>query len=238
MFRKAGEYMREIGASFLVTGEVLGERPMSQRRDAMRLIEKEAGLEGLILRPLSAKLFQPTIPEKEGWVEREKLLEIKGRSRKPQIGLAAQFRIKDYPCPAGGCLLTDATFAVRLRDLFRHSKAALNDIHLLKLGRHFRLSPQAKLVIGRDEGENTKLLTLAQAGDLCFRAADFPGPVAIARGALTGTEITTASSLTARYGQGRGKDSLKVDCRELPEGETRSIVISPMGEEELERLRI
>jgi len=237
MFRQAGEYMKEVGASFLVTGEVLGERPMSQRRDAMRLIEKEAGLEGLILRPLSAKLFEPTIPEKEGWIDREKLLDIKGRSRKPQIGLAAQFRIKDYPCPAGGCLLTDSTFA-RLRDLFRHSEATLNDVHLLKLGRHFRLSPQAKLIVGRDEGENAKLLTLAQAGDLCFRAADFPGPIAVARGALTEAEITTALSLAARYGQGRGEESLKVDCWELPEGETRSIVVSPLGEEELEKLRI
>lgn len=238
MFRKAGEYMREVGASFLITGEVLGERPMSQRRDAMRLIEKEAGLEGLILRPLSAKLLELTIPEKEGWIEREKLLDIKGRSRKPQIELAAQFGIKDYPCPAGGCLLTDSIFAARLRDLFRHSEATLNDIHLLKVGRHFRLSPRAKLVVGRDEGENMKLLTLGQPGDLCFRAADFPGPIALARGELTDEDIATSSSITARYGQGKGEDTLKVDYWKLPEEKIQSIIVSPMREEELERLRV
>ena len=238
MFRKAGEYMRESGASFLITGEVLGERPMSQRRDAMRLIEKESGLEGLILRPLSAGLLEPTIPEKESWVDREKLLDIKGRSRKPQIALAAQFGIRDYPCPAGGCLLTDASFATRLRDLFRYSEGTLNDIHLLKLGRHFRFSPQAKLIVGRDETENTKLLTHAQPGDLCFRAADFSGPIALARGELTDKEISTASSITARYGKGRGESSLKIEYWKLPEEKIQSVVTSPMSDEKLEKLRI
>ena len=238
MFRKAGEYMKEVGASFLITGEVLGERPMSQRKDAIRLIEKESGLEGLILRPLSAKLFPPTIPEKEGWIKREKLLDIEGRSRKPQIKLAAQFQLNDYPCPAGGCLLTDSQFSARLRDLFRHSRATLNDMHLLKLGRHFRLSPQVKLMVGRDEGENAKLLTLAQAGDLCFRAADFPGPVALARGELTEEDVASASSLTACYGQGRREEALKVDYQELPDEKVRSIVVSPMKKEERQRLRI
>ncbi|NOX97784.1 MAG: hypothetical protein GXO98_06995 [Nitrospirae bacterium] len=238
MFRKAREYMKEVGASFLITGEVLGERPMSQRRDAMRLIEREAGLEGLILRPLSAKLFEPTIPEKEGWIDREKLLDIEGRSRKPQMQLAAQLEIKDYPCPAGGCLLTDAAFAARLRDLFQHSEATLNDVQLLKQGRHFRFSPRAKLIVGRDEGENVKLLTLAQAGDICFRAADFPGPIAVARGELTKEEIVAASAITARYGQGKGEPTLKVEYWKLPEGEIQSIVVSPMGEEELKKLRI
>ncbi len=238
MLRQAGEYMKKVGASFLITGEVLGERPMSQRRDALRLIEKKSQWGGLILRPLSAKLLEPTIPEKEGWIEREKLLDIEGRSRKPQIELAAKFGIKDYPSPAGGCLLTDSIFSARLRDLFQHSQADLNDIHLLKVGRHFRLSPGAKLVVGRDEGENAKLMTLAQAGDVCFRATDFSGPVALARGELTKEEIAAASSLTARYGQGRGEDTLKVDYWKLPEEKIQSIVVSPIKEEELERLRI
>jgi tRNA U34 2-thiouridine synthase MnmA/TrmU len=114
MLKKAKAYMEEIGASFIVTGEVLGERPMSQRRDSMRLIEKEAGLDGLILRPLSAKLLPASIPEKEDWVDREKLLKIQGRSRKPQIHLADHYGIRDYPCPAGGCLLTDPVFPLRL----------------------------------------------------------------------------------------------------------------------------
>jgi tRNA-uridine 2-sulfurtransferase len=107
MLKKSKELMDEVGASFLITGEVLGQRPMSQRRDAMRTIEKEAGVTGLVLRPLSAKLLEPTIPEEKGWVDREKLLDISGRSRKPQMKMAEDFNIKDYPCPAGGCLLTD-----------------------------------------------------------------------------------------------------------------------------------
>ena len=123
MFRKAADYMRETGASFIVTGEVLGERPMSQRREAMNLIEKEAGLEGLIVRPLSAELLDPSMPEKEGWIDRKKLLAIRGRSRKPQIALAASYGLKDYPCPAGGCLLTDPIFAARMRDLMQHKPA-------------------------------------------------------------------------------------------------------------------
>jgi len=131
MLKRAKAYMEGSGASFLVTGEVLGQRPMSQRRDAMRLIEKEGGLDGLILRPLSAKFLPPTIPEKEGWVDREKLLAIQGRSRKPQIRLAEAFGIRDYPCPAGGCLLTDPQFAKRMKDLIVHNPDfTLNDVHL------------------------------------------------------------------------------------------------------------
>ena len=134
MLMKTKTYMAESGASFIVTGEVLGQRPMSQRKDAMRLIEKEAGLEGLILRPLSAKVLQVTIPEKEGWVDREKLLRIQGRSRKPQIELAENYGIHDYPCPAGGCLLTDPGFAKRMKDLMvNRPDFSLNDVHLLKM---------------------------------------------------------------------------------------------------------
>ena len=148
MLKKTQAYMKEIGASFIVTGEVLGQRPMSQRRDAMRLIEKEAELDGFILRPLSAKLLPATVPEKEGWVSREKLLDIQGRSRKPQMRLADHFGIQDYPCPAGGCLLTDPGFSMRLRDLALHEPDfSLNDVHLLKTGRHFRLSPKGKLIV-------------------------------------------------------------------------------------------
>src|SRR4030067_1983115 len=130
MLKKAKDYMKEGSASFLVTAEVLGERPMSQRKDAMRLIEKEAGLEGVILRPLSAKLLPPSIPEKEGWIDRERLLNIQGRSRKTQIELAAFFGIQDYTCPAGGCLLTDPGFAKRIKDLMIHNpEFSINDVH-------------------------------------------------------------------------------------------------------------
>src|SRR4030043_2298018 len=176
MLKKAKAYMEESGAVFIVTGEVLGQRPMSQRKDAMRLIEREAGLEGFILRPLSAKVLPTTIPEKEGWVNREKLLNISGRSRKPQIQLANHFGIRDYPCPAGGCLLTDPGFAKRMKDLMMNDpKFSLNDVHLLKMGRHFRLSPRLKLVVGRNEEENQKIQTFLQEKDILLKVSSFAG---------------------------------------------------------------
>jgi tRNA-specific 2-thiouridylase len=132
--RKAREYMEQIGASFLVTGEVVGQRPMSQRSDAFRIIEKRSGCQGLVLRPLSAKHFEPTIAEREGWVDRESLLAISGRSRKEQIRLAQAWGVGDYPCPAGGCLLTEKTFSLKVRDLFDHcADPDMADIHLLKM---------------------------------------------------------------------------------------------------------
>ncbi|MCM8820295.1 MAG: hypothetical protein NC925_05820 [Candidatus Omnitrophica bacterium] len=200
IFKKAKEYMKETGASFLITGEVLGERPFSQRKDALMIIEKEAGLDGLILRPLSAKLLSPTIPEKKGWVDREKLLAIQGRCRKPQMQLAAQFGINDYPCPAGGCLLTDPAFSERLKDLMKYTtNFELNDVKLLKVGRHFRLSSGAKLIVGRNEQENKKLLNLAKKEDLFFYPKELKGPLAIGRGEFDLNLISLSASILARY---------------------------------------
>src|SRR5665648_835552 len=143
MIKKAGEYMAKIGASFILSGEVLGERPMSQNRNSLSIIERESGFEGRILRPLSALLLAETIPEKEGLVDRNKLLNISGRSRKRQMELAIKMEIEDYPSPAGGCKLTEPAFSKRLRDLFTQGVFSLEDIELLKLGRHFRLSTNA-----------------------------------------------------------------------------------------------
>ncbi len=200
IFKKAGEYMRQSGASFIVTGEVLGERPMSQRMDAMRIIEKESSLKGLIVRPLCAKLMEPTIPEKEGMVDREKLLNIQGRSRKPQIQLASELGVHDYPCPAGGCLLTDKGFADRMRDLMKHNPDfTVHDIKLLKIGRHFRLGPSSKLIIGRDEEENGKLLALTEEDDLRVRPVNVPGPIGIGRGSFRDDYINLAARILARY---------------------------------------
>ena len=154
LLKKAREYMPEIGASFVITGEVLGQRPMSQHRKALDMIERESGLEGLILRPLSAKLLPPTMPEKIGVVDREKLLKISGRSRKTQIELAREFSIIDYPCPAGGCLLTDKNFAAKMRDAMARSDIKAHDIPILKIGRHLRLTDEFKLIVGRNEVEN------------------------------------------------------------------------------------
>ncbi len=239
MMKKAKAYMEEIGASFIVTGEVLGERPMSQRRDSMRLIEKEAGLDGLILRPLSAKLLPASIPEKEGWVDREKLLKIQGRSRKPQIQMADHYGIRDYPCPAGGCLLTDPGFAKRMRDLIHHySDFTLNDVHLLKMGRHFRFSPRLKLVVGRNEEENQKIQTFSEEGDILLKLFRFPGPLSLLRGEAGEREIEQAAAITARYSKAKDLKKVEVICKKAKEEGDRSLSVSPLSEKEIEELMI
>jgi len=180
MFTKARQRMEEIGADFVFTGEVVGERPMSQRRDAMRIIARESGLDGRLLRPLSAKLLPLTIPETEGLIDRDKLLDIHGRSRKPQMALAEEYGINDYPCPAGGCLLTDPGFARRMRDLVRYDPGfGLNGVQLLKVGRHFRLSPDAKAVVGRNQEENQRIASLARPDDVLFEVQDWGSPITL-----------------------------------------------------------
>ncbi|MFH0731551.1 MAG: hypothetical protein V2A72_01355 [Candidatus Omnitrophota bacterium] len=239
IFKKAAEYMRQTGASFLITGEVLGERPMSQRRDALRIIERDSGLEGLILRPLSAKLFEPTIAEKEGLVDREKLLSIKGRSRKPQIQLAKDFGINDYPCPAGGCLLTDPGFAARIRDLIKHKPDFnINDVKLLKAGRHFRLTKTAKLVVGRNEKENDILLALANDDDLCFHPVNTTGPTAIGRGEFDRGVISLAASIVARYSDTVSGGQIEIAHKDYS-GKVISKIAPPLAQEALlDSLRI
>lgn len=248
MFRKAGDYMRETGASFVFTGEVVGERPMSQRLDAMRLIERESGLAGYILRPLSAKLLPLTIPEQEGLVDREKLLDIRGRSRKPQMALAEELGMQDYPCPAGGCLLTDADFSARLRDLLKHDgRLTVPQVKLLKRGRHFRLSPAAKAVVGRNQADNGKLELLARSGDWLMRAVECEGPVTVVRGEPTDDDLELAGHLTARYSQGRDRDTVTIEAhRYQPSADSttagpaeRRLKVAPrIEEDELARLRI
>ncbi|HTZ40834.1 MAG TPA: tRNA 4-thiouridine(8) synthase ThiI [Syntrophales bacterium] len=202
MLRKVRDLMAAEGVSFIVTGEVLGQRPMSQHRRAIEIIEKEGGLPGLILRPLSAKYFDPTLPEREGIVDRGKLLALSGRSRKPQIELAEKMGITDYPCPAGGCLLTDREIAARLRDLFIHrSGYTMADLHLLKLGRHFRIDPDLKIVVGRNQTENEQIKRLAEPSDTVFGPKDFRGPTVLAQGKLSEALERTIGRIMARYSQ-------------------------------------
>ncbi len=198
------EVMDEVGAPFIVTGEVLGQRPMSQRRDTFRLIEKEVGLEGLILRPLSAKLLPITVPEKEGWIRRGALLNIRGRSRKPQMELAKQWGIGGYPSPAGGCRLTDPNFSHRLREALSFGEDSLRDMELLKLGRHFRLPSGAKVVVGRDEEENGKLSSLASSDGHLLEVVGFPGPLTFLSKGKGEEDLRSAASLCVRYSDGEG----------------------------------
>ena len=200
LMRKAKEYMAESGADFVITGEVLGQRPMSQRRHTLDIIERESGLAGLLLRPLSAKHFEPTIPELEGWVDRKSLLSIQGRSRKEQMQLASELDVKNYPCPAGGCLLTELSFVSKVKDVFDHSdQLNLRDFRLLRLGRHFRVSPRTKLIVGRDEAENDLLEKHVQAGEATVLWLEGGGPLGVLIGEVDDTALETAAKIVLRY---------------------------------------
>lgn len=208
--KKAKEYMEKIGAAFIATGEVLGQRPMSQRKNMLKLIEKHSGLDRLLLRPLSAKLLEPTIPEEKGWVDREKLFDISGRSRKVQIALAEKYGIKDYPNPAGGCLLTDPQFSVRVRDLVKYDSLTIDEIEFLKVGRHFRLSKDTKVVVGRDRDDNARILQLLKEDNIILRLKDMPGPIAILKGRPTAKDIELAGAITARYSKARTHNLVRI----------------------------
>lgn len=213
-FQMAKDLMPAVGASFLVTGEVVGQRPMSQRKHPMFLIEKEAGLEGLIVRPLSAKLLPITIPEEIGIVDREKLLGISGRSRKEQIKVARELEVEDYPCSSGGCLLTDQNFAKRLKDYFDHSERNVwSEMKLLQIGRHFRVSSELKVIVGKDEDDNKKLLAFKGNGDTFFEPTGFSGPAALAKGELTEKDRELIGSIILRYGKVKENETTSVEYR-------------------------
>ncbi len=197
MLKKAKKYAKQIGAKFIFTGEVLGQRPMSQHKGALDLIEREAGLEGKILRPLSGKLLPKTEAEEKGYINQEALRDINGRSRKRQIEMTKEFNIVNYPCAAGGCLLTDKEFAAKLHDLFQHKKrVAIKEVNLLKVGRHFRFGAN-KIIVGRNEAENSVLLRAKRKGDFYFEVPNCGSPTTILQGPKTKSAVEKAASLTA-----------------------------------------
>jgi hypothetical protein len=238
MLKHAASLMRDFGADFIITGEVLGQRPMSQHRDALNLIAKQAGVEGLVLRPLSAKVLAPTIPEERGWVDREKLLDISGRSRKTQIAEAKLRGVTDYPAPAGGCLLTDEIFCRKLQDLLDHGDFELDDVQLLKHGRHYRPSDRVKIVIGRDNADNEAIQSLARSGDLLLHTVDVPGPLTLIRGAWTKETLRMAADLTARYSQGRDQKKVKVSIQRHGETDERVVQAAPCDLEKYKQFLI
>ena len=242
MFKKAGEYMNKIGASFILSGEVLGERPMSQNRNSLSIIERESEFEGKILRPLSALLLTETIPERGGLVDRNKLLDISGRSRKRQMKMADGMGIKDYPSPAGGCKLTEPSFSKRLRDLFTQKSFSLEEIELLKLGRHFRLSKDIKLVVGRNKEENEQLQNFFQDGDFLFKAKNLKGPVSLLKkGSKVNNELIDKScQITARYCDRNEEENEEVNINYYHKSKelVRTIKVKPLIEDKLEVLRI
>lgn len=238
LLRKAKEYMTTCGADFVITGEVLGQRPMSQRRDTLRVIERESGLEGLLLRPLSAKHFPPTIPEQEGWVDREKLLAIQGRSRKEQMQLADDLDVKNYPCPAGGCLLTEISFVSKVRDMFDHAdQVNLRDCRLLKVGRHFRIGPQTKVLIGRNEADNQLLEGAMQDGEVALRWNDGGSPLGVVTGVAEADQVQTAARILLRYT--KAEPGLGCTVKLLRNGNEELLTITnDFGDADIEVFRI
>jgi len=239
MLRKAKELLEPLGAQFIVTGEVLGQRPMSQHRKALEIIEKESGLEGLLLRPLCAGLLAETLPEKQGWVKRQSLFKFSGRERRPQIKLAKEFNIHNYPNPAGGCLLTDPQFSNRLKDLIRHQALDLKNVELLKIGRHFRLSEQAKLIVGRNEEENRELEGRAYNGDYLFMPqAELNGPACLGRGEFDAELIRLSSAIACRYCDLNTAQSARIIYNKKGAGLALELEVSPLSEDALKVLRL
>jgi tRNA U34 2-thiouridine synthase MnmA/TrmU len=238
LLRKAREYMAESGADFVITGEVLGQRPMSQRRDTLRVIERESGLEGLLLRPLSAKHFGPTLPEKEGWVDRTKLLAIKGRSRKEQMQLADELDVKNYPCPAGGCLLTEVSFVSKVRDVFEHTdQLNLRDFRLLKIGRHFRVGPRTKVLIGRNEAENEVLMNAMQPGEAALRWLEGGSPAGVVMGEQNDELIAVAAKILLRYTKAESGRECALKCT-VDSSERIISVSNEFDERRIEEFRV
>jgi len=211
MFRTAGELLEDEGAGFVISGEVLGQRPMSQNKSALELIARESGLGSLLLRPLSAKHLPPSKPETRGWIQRDLLLDFKGRSRKPQMALAKKLKISDYPSPAGGCLLTEEVFSRRLKHLFSCTPhPEIFEIELLKFGRHFALGPGTKLVVGRNKQENQRLFSLATGKRTILKPVSIPGPTAVLTGPVTPSLLGLALEITVAYSDSEGQDSVKM----------------------------
>ena len=211
MLKGAKKIMEKEGCDFVATGEVLGERPMSQNKNALELVEKKSSLQGLLLRPLSAKLLPPTEMEKSGLVERSKLFDISGRGRTRQLALAKKYKITDFPSPAGGCLLTDPAFSKRLKKLLeKKSNPALSDLELLKLGRHF-WQKDILIAVGRNKEENKKIRKLAMKNDILTELKDFTGPLTLIRGEKIPAEaIKKAQELTGYYStRARGRKDLE-----------------------------
>ena len=228
MFEAGKKHMEEIGAEFIISGEVLGQRPMSQFAPALKKIEKLSNLEGKIVRPLSAALLPATDPEKNGLIKRKDLGMIRGRSRKEQLKMAKEFGIEDPPNAGGGCLLTDPAFSLRAIDLFKHIETpTTNDIDLLKIGRHFRLDQNTKLIVGRNKDENEIMHALALSNDILLEAKEHVGPTTLLRGNGIEKHIEFSAKITLRYSdapknetgvvtvhKNEGVTEISVDCAE------------------------
>ena len=225
MFRLAGAIMAEEGFDFLFSGEVLGQRPMSQNATALRTVANYSGHPDRILRPMSARLLPTTAMEEQGLVDREQLLDIQGRSRKPQEALAKEWQLTDYPSSGGGCLLTEIHFSDRLRDLVEHQPGCtVDDVELLKIGRQFRLSELAKLTLGRHQKDNESIRNAAKEGYIVLRALGVSGPLGLVSGQPLEQDLQAAGAILASYGKGKDQESVDI-LAETPDGEQRFSVV-------------
>lgn len=235
MVKKAHEWAMEHGFDFIITGEVIGQRPMSQRRDTMPVIARESGAHDRLVRPLSAKLLPPTLPEREGWLDREGLLDFNGRGRRPQIALAKEFGFEDYAQPAGGCcFLTDAQYSAKLTDLWqaRGNRAyEFDDIMLLKVGRHLRPGKAYKVIIAREEGEN-RFLEGYRKQFIHLFSTSHPGPLALIDGITGPEDIELAARLVARFGKGRDADSVTLVVHG-PDNAAQTLNVAPLSDQDI-----
>lgn len=235
MLKKAKKYAAQIGAKFIFTGEVLGQRPMSQHKPALDLIEREAGLQGKILRPLSAKLLPETEAEAKGYIDHAALRDIRGRSRKPQIEMTHEFNITNYPCAGGGCLLTDKEFAAKMGDLFEHNKrVTVKEVNQLKVGRHFRYG-ENKIIVGRNQAENEALVSFKHKGDYYFEVPKCGSPTTLLKGPKTEAAIAMAAGLTAFHSDKKlGEVTVDYVAAKL----TKHVTITVPSQSEVDALRI
>ncbi|MEM3095177.1 MAG: hypothetical protein QXX64_06015 [Nitrososphaera sp.] len=240
MYNAAKEHMEKTGADFVITGEVLFQRPMSQNNRALHIIESETGMEGKVLRPLSAKHLPPTDAEKSGLIKRENMGDIKGRSRKGQLELAKRFGMAEPPNAAGGCLLTDPAFSKRIEDIMDHCSdiPSLNDIELLKVGRHFRLTPDAKLVVGRNKDENEVIRALVTEGDVVIEAKDHVGPTCILRGKHDNKILAKCAAIVLRYSDAPKDVESKVRIIITADGREMETTAVPAESSAVDALRI
>ena len=239
MYNAAKEHMKSTSADFVITGEVLFQRPMSQNNRALHIIEKETGMESKVLRPLSAKHLPPTEAENMGLIKRENMGDIKGRSRKGQLTLAKHFGISEPPNAAGGCLLTDPGFSKRVKDIMDHCDdiPTLNDIELLKVGRHFRVLHDAKFVVGRNKDENEVMKALVTDGDIIIEVKDYVGPICILRcKKYDDSLLAKCAAIAARYSDAPRDNPSKVSI--IIDAKKSEVTVPPADIHTIEKLRI
>lgn len=240
MFRQAKQVMEKEGAKFIFTGEVVGQRPMSQMKNRFYQIEKESGLKGLIVRPLSAAVLEPTIPEKRGWIDREEMLSISGKSRKQQMAMGREMGMAEETlCSSGGCLLTDLHFTPKIKDMLDHlENPSVRDARILRLGRHFRLADNCKVVVGRNEKENGKLERMANNGNTLLRVRDFNGPCVVVIGDISNGLGVRAGQIAARYSDAPKELSVEVEVNEVGSDKKSTMRVRAIDDDALEQIRV